>query len=99
QPGFLPAIDEVEENIHIHACLGIAEEIDGQAAEVKRGADLLDVHLEFDQLQARRIARDLELPQQRSVGVVLVVVSIQQGAASILHKLREGQLRLEAAAN
>ena len=99
EPELVAAIDEVEEEIHVDMGLRIGAEVDGEAVELEAGADLLHIELHFDERQPRRLALNLELAQQRSVGVVLMILRVEQLLASLLEELRERLIGLEAAAD
>ncbi len=99
EPELVTAIDEVEEEIHVDMGLGVAAEVDGKAVELEAGANLLDIELHFDQRQPRRLALNLEFTQQRSVGVVLMILRVEQLLTSLLEELRQRLIGLKAAAN
>ena len=99
QPQLVSAIDEVEEQVHVDMGLRVTRKVDVEPVELQAGADSLHVELHLNQRQPRGVALDLQFTQQRSVGVVLVILCVEQLLARLLEGVSQRLGRIETAAD
>ena len=99
QPQLVAAIDEVEEKVHVDMGLRVTRKVDVEPVELQTGAHRLHVELHLNQRQTRGVALDLQFTQQRSIGVILVILCVEQLLARLLEGISQRLGRIETAAD
>src|SRR5260221_261614 len=92
------AFDDVEEEIEIDEALGIWVDFDLQAGESEARSNFFEIELNFKKREAAGITRNGEFTDQPAVGVILMIVSVEQRFAHLLEEPRHGRIARQISA-
>ena len=76
--------DHIEKQVEVYEALRTGIDLHFQAGELEASADPFQVELHFDKRKPAGVALDAQLLNQAAVGIILVIVGIEQGAPFLL---------------